>query len=104
MKKERDMFYGMDQLHMNPNMTGMGMNPMMNPNMPNIGMMPNQNMMYDGITNSLEDRMTRLERQMRKIESRLARLENPYPEAVSYEKKEEILYNQSMPNDNKYMM
>ena len=71
--------------------------------MPNGGMM-NQPMMGGAFDTNLEDRITRLERQMRKMEHRLSRLENPYPEAVGYDKKEEFLYNQSIPSDNMHMM
>lgn len=82
---------------MNPGMMNPGMmNPnMMNPGMPNpnmIGGNPMNPSMMGGpfmeqnnfINTDLENRFSKIERQIKRLDARISRLENPYPQPSPY--------------------
>ena len=88
MKKDRDMmYYGMSGYQQGP-----------------LPMMPYQNIPNQNYTqqNDLENRLQRIERQIRKLDSRINRLENPYPDLQNYQSNN---LDQPFKNDNSmYMM
>ena len=86
----RDMYYGgyvpMDSMSGMPNM-----NP--NPNSGQMQMMPNN--YTTGQFNDMNERINRLERQIKRIDQRLTRLETPYANNMKYNNE---------PDNNMYMM
>ena len=87
MKKDRDMMY-----------YGMGTYSMMPYQIPN----PYQNIEQTQ-TQEIENRLNRIERQIRKIDARLTRIESPYPDTPNYKSTSNQDY--SFTSDNSmYMM
>ncbi len=99
MKKDRDMmYYGMSGYAQGP--TPMMM-PMQNPMQYNQTQQP-QNTNYTQ-QNDLENRLARIERQIRKLDSRISKLENPYPDSPNYQTTNQL--DQPFKSDNSmYMM
>ena len=90
----RDMYYGgyvpMDNMG---NMTGMPNMNMSNPNSGQMQMMPNN--YTTGQFNDMNERINRLERQVKRLDQRLTRLETPYANNMKYNNE---------PDNNMYMM
>ena len=90
----RDMYYGgyvpMDNM---ANMGGMPIMNMANPGNGQMQMMPNN--YATGQFNDMNERINRLERQVKRLDQRLTRLETPYANNMKYNNE---------PDNNMYMM
>lgn len=101
MKKDRDMmYYGVSGYAQGPTPLMGTMQPMQfqqpvqyQQQIPNTNYTPQ---------NDLENRLSRIERQIRRLDNRISRLENPYPDNPSYQTTDtaENIYK----SDNMYMM
>jgi hypothetical protein len=69
---------------MMPGMPGTGPMPGMMPGMPGAGPMPGMMPGMSQGTDQVEQRLSRLESQVRRLDIRLSRLETPYPEQNLY--------------------
>ena len=90
---DRDMYYGYGGGYIPMNNMPQGM-------MPNTGFMPNTNTMPNNYStsqiNDMNERISRLERQVKRIDQRLTRLETPYANNLKYDN--------NTPDNNMYMM
>ena len=95
MKKDRDMmYYGVSGYAQGPTPLMGTMQPMQyQQQIPNTNYTPQ---------NDLENRLSRIERQIRRLDNRISRLENPYPDSTGYQTTDtaENIYK----SDNMYMM